>query len=343
MARVIFGLVGVLVIGAAIYAGLLEIGAFDISRADLEAKYTTPDSKFAEVDGVRIHYMDQGPRDAEALVLVHASYMSLRSFDAIAPLLAKNFRVVRFDLPNAGLSGPDPQNRYSIELNMEVLDQLTRDLGIDKFALFGTSSGGPVAFRYAAEHPDRVTRLILINSAGMPRTAATNPNRQRVSDLQLWINRRHESMAYWTEGLSTNFTSMAPPHDLIEMVYDMNRIEGHRDVAAAFMRNFKTGDPQEMLGRVTMPTLIGWGIKNPTVMHLEADVMSLWLTSAPSKVIKYPDVAHYLYIEIPDKVAADMTAFLKGEMDGELRVTKRVPMADIAAVDALESSESAPQ
>jgi pimeloyl-ACP methyl ester carboxylesterase len=327
MAKVVLGLIAVLVVGAGVYALLLEAGAFEMPRDELEAKYVTPQSKFAVIDGVRIHYMDEGPRDAPALVMLHASYMSLRSFDAIAPLIAQKYRVVRFDFPNAGLSGPDPKNRFSVEHNMEILDTLTRELGIATFALFGTSSGGPVAFRYAAEKPERVTRLYLINSAGMPRTAVSNPNRQRGSDLQQWIIDRHRSHAYWARNLATNFTSMPPPGWLVDMVYDMNRRAGQRAEAAVFMRNFKTGNPQEVLGRVKAPTVIAWGMDNPTVMHLEADVMSLWLTAAPSLVIKYPKVGHYLYLEIPEQAAQDIVDFLDGKKDGDLRVTQRVMAA----------------
>jgi pimeloyl-ACP methyl ester carboxylesterase len=208
-----------------------------------------------------------------------------------------------------------------------VLDELTRKLGIATFALLGTSSGGPVGFRFAAENPDRVTRLILINSAGMPRTAVTNPNRLRGTALGRWITERWQTKATLREGLAANFTSMPPPAWLVDMNYEIGRRQGQRQYRDLFIRNFKTGDPKAVLGKVKAPTLILWGLENPTVMHLEADVMSLWLTSAPSLVIKYPKVGHYLYMEIPDQVAADVLAFLDGAKDVDLRVTQRVPVA----------------
>ncbi|MBM3513279.1 MAG: alpha/beta hydrolase [Alphaproteobacteria bacterium] len=111
------------------------------------------------------------------------------------------------------------------------------------------------------------------------------------------------------------------------MNYEIGRREGQKREGEIYLRNFKTGDPEEVLGRVKAPTLIMWGMSNPTVMHLEANFMSLWLTGAPSLVIKYPKVGHYLYMEIPDQVAADVAAFLDGNKDVDLRVTQRVPVA----------------
>ncbi|MBM3513278.1 MAG: alpha/beta hydrolase [Alphaproteobacteria bacterium] len=187
MIRLVAGIVLAVVLAIGIFVMVLEMGSFDIPLAELEAKYKTDQSQFADIDGMRVHYYDQGPKDAPALVMLHASYMHLRTFDVIAKPLSEKYRVVRFDFPTAGLTGHDPKERYSIELNIMVLDELTKKLGIEKFAMLGTSSGGPVAFRFAADHPDRVTRMILINAAGMPRTAVTNPYRPRGTAIGRWF------------------------------------------------------------------------------------------------------------------------------------------------------------
>ena len=319
-------LAGLVAIGT--YAAALEYGAFDMKLADIEAKYARPDSKFMEIDGIRVHYIDEGPTDAPAIVLLHASYMNVFTFDSLATALRSKYRVVRFDMPTAGLTGPDPQGRYSIELNMQILDALTRNLGIESFSLLGTSSGGPTAFRYAAQTPERVTRLILINSAGMPRTALTNPNRARGSSIDQWIAARHRSMSYWRTNLATNFPSMPPPEWLVEICYDTGRRAGLREEGALYLKNFKTGDPESILAQVTAPTMILWGLENATVMHLEANVMQLWLSSAPSLLKKYPKVGHYLYLEIPEDVEKDVSDFLSGQKDADLRVTKRLPVTN---------------
>jgi pimeloyl-ACP methyl ester carboxylesterase len=191
-----------------------------------------------------------------------------------------------------------------------------------------------VAFRYAAEHPEQVTRLILVNSAGMPRTAATDPNRARGFALNRWIQQYHRSRSYWQEVLELQFSSgVAPPPELVRMVYDMNRRTGLRRTGTLFMKNFRTGDPAATLARVTAPTFVLWGMGNVTVAHLEADVFIHWLTAAPSLLKKYPDVGHYLYLEIPERFNADVMDFLDGQQDPNLRVTRHEPAPQAPPTD----------
>ncbi len=296
-----------------------------LTLQQLEEVYKLPNSQFTEIDGIRVHYAEDGAKDLPALVLIHASYMNLRTWDQLVKDLSPKFHIVRLDLLTAGLTGPDPKNDYSTERHLMMVDELTRRLGLEKFSLLGTSSGATVAFRYAAEHPDRVTRLVLINSAGLPRTAQTDPNRAKGDALNRWIESHHKSHAYWHDNLYANFGSIPPTDELVKMVYDMNRRVGLEREALIYLRNSPTGGPQAALEKITAPTLILWGLKNPTVVHLEADVFQLWLKNAPTRVIKYPDVSHYMYLEIPNKINADIAAFVGGEMDGELRYLRREP------------------
>lgn len=317
-------IIACLILATGAYALALVNGAFDVSLEELEEKYTTPRSKFINIHGVRVHYLDEGT--GPAVVLVHASFMNLRLWDSLAAELSKTFRVVRLDLLNSGLTGPEPGDDYSMERNAELVTGLAAALNLDRFALLGTSSGGTVAFRYAAEHPDRVTRLILVNSAGMPRTPATDPNRARGFVINRWVQQYHRSVSYWRETLGLQFTSgLEPPADLVDMVYDMNRRADLGRTGQLFTRNYRTGDPEATLARITAPTLVLWGMGNITVSHLEADVFEHWLTGAPSLKKKYPDVGHYLYLEIPAEFNADVRDFLEGRRDADLRRLQRVP------------------
>jgi pimeloyl-ACP methyl ester carboxylesterase len=296
---------------------------YELSLAELESRYADSASRFVTLDGVRVHYKDEG--SGPPLVMVHASFLNLNAWDALAERLARTHRVIRLDLLMAGLTGNEPEGRYSMERNLELLDLLLAHLKIDSYSLVGTSSGAIVTFRHAAVHTDKVQRLILINAAGMPRTAATDPNRARGSALSQWIRARYQSKGYWRDSLYGQFTGGTPPSDaLIQRTYDMNRREDGKTFAKMFIRNFRTGDPESELAKVRAPTLIAWGIGNITVSHLEANVFQLWLTGAPSLLIKYPKLGHYAYIEEPDLIAKDFEDFLLGRRDAELRLTQRV-------------------
>lgn len=294
-----------------------------VPLAELEARYATPDSRFLDVDGVRLHYMDQG--SGEPVVLLHASFMNLRTWDPLAAaLVARGYRVVRPDFLISGLTGPDPGGDYSIEHNLRLVEGLARELGIERFALVGTSSGGIIAFNFAAQHPEQVTRLVLVNSAGMPRTATTDPNRARGSLLDRLLDARRVTPERVGATLARNFVPPhAPPDWLVAMNADLWRRQGRMAESMLQLKAFRTGDPQDTLAGVRAPTYVLWGMENATVMHLEADVFQHWLVNAPTLLKKYPGVGHYLYLEIPDEFAADVAAFLAGARDGELVSVQR--------------------
>ena len=297
-----------------------------ISLEDLREKYATSESRFIKVDGIELHYKDQGR--GSPVLLLHASYFNLRAWDGLAAALDDDFRVIRFDFPGNGLSGPDTKQQESMERNGEALDGLADALELETFALVATSSGGIVGFRYASRNPTRITRLVLINSAGMPRTAQTNPNRSRArfakyEDMPL------KPQVYWEDSLDVNFIDPhQPPYWLAEMIYDTHRRDDFLEAQGRFV--YKTGDPQTILAGIRAPTFIMWGKDNPTVVHLEADVFQHWITGAPTLIKKYPGTGHYPYLEKPELLENDIKDFLLGEMDSELRQTQMVrPTADI--------------
>ena len=306
------------VLAGAVAAGL-QFGWFELPLPEIIERYRLPNSKFVEVDGVEVHYVDEGR--GSPVVILHASFLSLRSWDAVAALLAQQHRVVRLDLSGAGLTGTDPSKRYGVDRNIDLVRGIMARLNLRSAALVGTSSGGISAFRMAARFPEQVDRLVLINSAGMPRTAATNPLRANGSPVRRWIESRLRSKLFWRDALTDNFV---PPHrpanELVQMTYDMNRRAGGSEISSLYVANFSTGDPQTLLAQVKAPTLVLWGLENRTVMHLEADVFARWLSNAPALVKKYPGVGHYVYIEEPEAVSRDIADFLTGRLDAELEL-----------------------
>lgn len=330
--RVVYKVLGGLfALGAVVlFAGWLVLsrGWLEIPLADLEKKYATPASRWMDIDGIRVHYFDElppGVTNPPVVVLSHASFMSLRSWDSLAAVLVRNgYRVVRMDYLNAGLTGFDTKGIDDMGRNTLILDELPGRLGVSRYHLIGTSSGGQLAFIHAGAHPERVDRLMLINSGGMPRTAQSNPNRGRGSAIQQWITRQYRSRSQWEADLGRNIPSLRPlPADFVEMVYDMNRRAGGRPAAAAYLRNFRTGDTADYLSKVRAPTMILQGMANPTLVHTEAELQSYWMTGAPTFIKKYPNYGHYPYIESPPEVEADVIRFLAGGYDAELRQTVR--------------------
>ena len=292
-----------------------------LALAELRAKYTLPQSRFMQADGMDLHYVDEG--SGPVVLLLHASYQSLRAWDDLAARLREDYRVVRFDFPNAGLSAdskPVPPEKFTMMGRyQDAVSAIVDGLGLERFALVATSSGGAAGFRFTSRNPDQVERLVLINTAGMPRIPRTDPLRDRPSTAK-WAGMEVRPREFWEFGLSENFIAPhTPPAWIVDQAFDYARREGR----AAMARNYvyRTGDPKTILGNITSPTLIMWGKSNPTVMHLEADVIQHWMTGAPTMVRKYEGLGHYPYVEDLDAIWPDLSAFLAGELDADLRRT----------------------
>ena len=109
---------------------------------DLAARSARPPSTFVRIDGMDVHLRDNGPRDALPLVLVHGTGNSLRTWDALTQrLVAAGHRVVSFDRPGFGLTGPNPTGDYRIDDDVAFVGRFLDRLRIDRCRL-GRKFGG---------------------------------------------------------------------------------------------------------------------------------------------------------------------------------------------------------
>ena len=81
----------------------------------LAARWAPPPSKFVQIAGMNVHLRDEGPADDPMpIILIHGTSASLHTWDGWAQTLSKQHRVIRFDLPGFGLTGPAPDDDYSV-------------------------------------------------------------------------------------------------------------------------------------------------------------------------------------------------------------------------------------
>lgn len=118
----------------------------------------TGDTGYVVVDGGKLFYELAGK--GRNIVLLHDGMVNREIWDEQFPLLAKTFRVVRYDRRGYGKSS-DPEMKYS---HIEDLNQLFIQLNIDKAILFGMSSGGRLAIDFALTYPDKVEGLVLVGA-----------------------------------------------------------------------------------------------------------------------------------------------------------------------------------
>lgn len=145
---------------------IYNVSYADIAVEDLKKTYANEHSQFIDVEGMQVHYRDEGT--GFPIVLIHGTGASLHTYDAWTKQLSKNYRVIRLDLPAFGLTGPNKNAEYSIERYTQFLSQFLEKIKVDKFHLAGNSLGGNIAWNYAAEYPEKVLKLILIDASGLP-------------------------------------------------------------------------------------------------------------------------------------------------------------------------------
>jgi len=119
----------------------------------------------ARIGDVDIFYREAGPKQAPTLLLLHGFPSSSQMFRGLIPLLADKYHVIAPDYPGYGYSDmPDRAKfAYTFDNAANIVDELTRQLGVNHYALYVMDYGAPVGFRLAAKHPEKITALIIQN------------------------------------------------------------------------------------------------------------------------------------------------------------------------------------
>jgi pimeloyl-ACP methyl ester carboxylesterase len=295
------------------------VSAGNITWEQVLAKYADADSKFVVLegnDGIRVHYKDQGT--GPAVLLVHSSMGDLKDWDPWVAVLSKSYRVVRLDLPAFGLTGPVPSGNYSIDRYLTMVDALMDTLGIERFAIVGTSYGGLVAFRYAATRIDRVTALVLSNSAGVEyggRRGTTEQVRsaQRVFKPELKTNAGVEA---GLKGVINDPSTVTP--EMVQRKTDYGNVVGRDREAFVATQLYERGNPQRVLGHVRAPALVLWGGNSrglsPETAQAFVDAMK---NAKSTQKIIYEGGGHLLHIERPAETVKDVKAFLDRQVGAQ--------------------------
>ncbi len=298
------------------FAVLAAIGAFALpgcapetpAPAPVAAVSPEPVIRTIDIDGAQIRVSEEGPADAPVLVLLHGFTMSLESWDGWARQLSGDYRIIRYDLLGHGMTGPDPLERYAPDERVEVLGRLLDALGIERATLGGNSFGGLVAWRFAATHPERVEKLILVDSGaysiyGVTENPVPVPDMMRAFLLAAPLAGVQASTAQIYADLSRL------PEGRVEQIQQMMAQPGNGEAFVGHLEEFVLPEPTEDLGRITAPTLILWGEADRIVPLEHAARIAAAIPDA--QLITYPGVGHAPQEEIPAQSAADVRAFLE--------------------------------
>lgn len=125
---------------------------------------TEPIMKRVSGDGIQINLADWGG-EGKDILCIHGITANCRSWDMVAQSLVPDFHVMGMDLRGRGMSDK-PDTGYSMAYHLRDIVALMDDLGIEKIVPMGHSLGAFISLAFAAEHPDRVEKLVLVDGAG---------------------------------------------------------------------------------------------------------------------------------------------------------------------------------
>ncbi len=291
---------------------LARTGALSPSEAELRAHYMLPSSKIVEIDGEPIHVSDEG--QGEPIVLVHGSFGSLLMWNDWAAALKDRYRVIRFDLPPAGLSGPNPKNACGFDHSADVLDALTTKLGLETFYLAATSSGGAPATQYAAAHPERIKGIVLSNIAVGPLKADPTRNpwlvRQLRKTLPLLKGRHFEAEVRGM--LERNILHREKITDAL--VTEWTQLNSRRAAFAASQAPRGKEAPFARtpadLEKIAAPALVLWSENDSEIpAHPVADDAMKHLASQDKTMVIVPQCEHMMPLDCGPESAAAARAF----------------------------------
>jgi len=253
------------------------------------------------LDDGDIYVCQDGPRDAPALLLIHGSGVSSRSWDALVPLLTESHRVIRIDLLGHGRSAKPADRDYAIPEQARRVGVALDRLGVPHAIVVGHSSGGSVATALAEQRPDLVTALALINT-GPRRDASIAPESTGIGPSQ-WPPTDEQTRRFTSNGFSR--AGYQIPQEIVD---DVRLMTYHSFTATA-------QGSRDYLEQQALPDRLMALGKPLQVIFGEED--RRWRSSSAAdyravpgaNVAMLPGVGHSPMLEDPLRTAAPLLAF----------------------------------
>lgn len=268
-----------------------------LSQNPGNASSSSVDTGYVLVDGGRLFYESAGK--GANIVLLHDGMVNREIWDEQFPLLAKNYRVVRYDRRGYGKSS-DPELKYS---HIADLNQLFIQLRIDKAIIFGMSSGGRLAIDYTLKYPEKVNGLVLVGAvvSGFGYTSHMN------------TRGGHFNPQNFSDPVKVNeYFIMDDPYE----IYSENTLAKEKvmKLLPGFSReNRVPTQPADrvavkFLSEIKVPTLILVGEYDIPDVHAHAGVINAGITNSKREII--PQSGHLIPIEQPELFNKAVISFI---------------------------------
>lgn len=284
------------------------------------------EDKWLECDGLTVHYVDEGPRDADqTIVFFHGNPTWSLLYRGIIPRLSSTFRCVCIDHPGYGFSERPPREEYDYkpETQSYFVEKVLRQLNLTKFAIFVQDWGGPIGLGIGGRNADWVTHVIAGDTFAFPikdipehrgayrfsTTMGAENNKANVIEKNAFLNTaiglliqgqykrdkkkvdavRAAYMAPWSKP-EWRYPTWISPHDIVAAEKWLGEVEA----GCAQLKD--------------CPALIFWGQQDPVLQ----DSLRPWFEEAfpHHKTVLLPEASHFFQEDEPELVADEVRAFL---------------------------------
>ncbi|MDG5495779.1 alpha/beta hydrolase [Niveispirillum sp. BGYR6] len=307
LGRILLGLLALVLL---VLGGLVAwLYTPDRSRGAAEARFSRGPQDFVTVGDMRFHVRQEGPAGAPVLVMIHGNASQLQSWDGWAADLSRDYRVIRYDLAGHGLTGPDPAGSYGPERDAAQLLALLDALGVQRASLIGNSLGGQIAWTFAAAHPDRVEKLVLVAPGGYPLPGigfGQTVEPPAAAKLRPYILNK-QTVRLTLSPLYGDPSRFGP--EAVDRYYESWRSPGVRQAGLDRVRAYRIEDPTDRLRSIQAPTLLVWGEKDWLVAF--ATTPAKFQAALPnSRLVSFPGLGHMPQEEDPATTVHAVRAFL---------------------------------
>src|ERR1700746_1249452 len=274
-----------------------------------------------QIDGLSIFYREAGPKDGPTILLLHGLPSSSRMFEPLFSRLSDRYHLVAPDYPGFGHSDwPDPkQFAYTFDHYAEIMNHFTEALGRSRYTLYMQDYGGPVGFRMALAHPDRIDALIVQDAVAHNEGLGAN-----------WATRR----AFWADRpaheaeLHKNLLSLATPRtrhvgddpkvelydpdlwtDEFAFLSQPGQAEIQSDLFYDYRTNVDSYPKWQAWLREKQPRLLGiWGKFEPSFVLSEPEA---YRRDVPNAQVHLLDAGHFALDTAADEIAALLRGFVE--------------------------------
>jgi pimeloyl-ACP methyl ester carboxylesterase len=303
--------IGILSILVLVIVAIIALAEGDKKIEALLPKYANNESKFIPVLGMQVHYRVEGlVADTVPLVLIHGTSASLHTWDSLTLLLKDKKKIIRFDLPAFGLTGPNKENTYNADVYNIFVDSVLEALHVKSCIIAGNSLGGSIAWHYALYNKSRVQQLILLDASGYPKKNEKGSlgfkiaSMPIINNLLLWVTPKF-LVKKSLEGVFVDKQKIN--EESINRYHDLLLREGNRKAALSIFKAGFTPNPAP-IKTINIPTLIIWGDQDQLINVSNATLFNKDIKG--SKLVVLQNVGHTPMEETPTKVAAAISSFL---------------------------------